>query len=364
MKKAIILLPLIFCYLITFATIITVDNNPNGVGQYTDLQEAIDAAEAGDTIYVSGSETSYGNVDISIKLTLIGAGFDPNNQFHKTSIINTIYFKEIVTGLDTINPSGSTFHGLNINLISAYANSTVNNIIISRNEISIVGNNGSANASINNWIIINNIIRNAVITDHPTTNSTASNIIIANNIFTTGRIIWAEGSSILVTNNLFIRREFITSSSVVLQHCDEIIISNNIFYGQSVGLDNADCNSCIFSNNISFNSEGTDFNYGTNSGNNNFENTDPEFSDDNGDLIFDRAENYALTDESPGKGAGTDGTDIGIYGGIYPFPPGGDSPYLNSPFPSIPQLLEMNINNSAVIQDGTLNVDFKAKSAN
>ena len=50
--------------LASFAKVITVNNNINSPGQYTNLQQAIDSASAGDTIYVHGSATSYGNVNV------------------------------------------------------------------------------------------------------------------------------------------------------------------------------------------------------------------------------------------------------------------------------------------------------------
>ena len=91
---------------------------------------------------------------------------------------------------------------------------------------------------------------------------------------------------------------------------------------------------------------------------------DPLFVNENGDFFFDEAEDYHLSGGSPGKNMGTDGTDIGLYGGIYSWPEGNLTPYIYSPFPSVPQIIEMNIENSAVPIDGTINVNLKAKSAN
>ena len=43
----------------TFAATITVSNNFNSPAQYTDIQEAVDAAASGDTILIAGSPTTY-----------------------------------------------------------------------------------------------------------------------------------------------------------------------------------------------------------------------------------------------------------------------------------------------------------------
>jgi hypothetical protein len=76
--------------------------------------------------------------------------------------------------------------------------------------------------------------------------------------------------------------------------------------------------------------------------------------------------NYRLQASSLGKNAGTDGTDLGIYGGSYPFPSGGapGSGYDTSPMPPIPQVTELNIQNATVPVNGTLNVNVKANINN
>jgi len=61
------------------ATIITVDNNVNSPADYADLQAAHDAVAEGDTIYVAGSQTTYGILYVTKKLVLIGNGFNPEN---------------------------------------------------------------------------------------------------------------------------------------------------------------------------------------------------------------------------------------------------------------------------------------------
>ena len=70
--KKLLLLSIIYIGLMSAlkATIITVDNNVNSPADYTDLQTAIDAATAGDTIYVAGSNTTYGAKNVTKKLNI------------------------------------------------------------------------------------------------------------------------------------------------------------------------------------------------------------------------------------------------------------------------------------------------------
>ena len=51
--------------------------------------------------------------------------------------------------------------------------------------------------------------------------------------------------------------------------------------------------------------------------------------------------------------------DVGIYGGQYPFPKSEEELYTG--MPAIPQIIEMNMLNSVIPLDGTLNVQVKAR---
>ena len=63
---------------------------------------------------------------------------------------------------------------------------------------------------------------------------------------------------------------------------------------------------------------------------------------------------FHLQTGSPAVNAGTDGTDIGIYGGMLPFEVGAN--------PYFPQMMEITLpSGSSVPAGGTLNVHFKAK---
>ncbi|MEP7264551.1 MAG: hypothetical protein ABI772_08635, partial [Bacteroidota bacterium] len=61
-----------------FATVLTVSNQSPNPGQYTTIQAAINAATAGDTVYVHPSATHYAPFNLDRKLTIIGNGFEAN----------------------------------------------------------------------------------------------------------------------------------------------------------------------------------------------------------------------------------------------------------------------------------------------
>jgi hypothetical protein len=95
-----------------------------------------------------------------------------------------------------------------------------------------------------------------------------------------------------------------------------------------------------------------------NIGSGNLNNTNPLFanypSQGGG---FDCAHDYSFPTTSPAHNAGTDGSDIGITGGISPF-------YDYCAGPKVPTIkyITMPANASSVPQGGTLNVTFKAKN--
>ena len=69
------------------------------------------------------------------------------------------------------------------------------------------------------------------------------------------------------------------------------------------------------------------------------------------DGIHIEGETFELTDEAKAKYLGSDGTEIGIYGGLLPF----------DPTPTNPQITKFNVANKSTI-DGKLSVNIEVKS--
>ena len=186
-KKSVLVLSITMLHFVSNAAIITVSNNPNVPGQYTSLQAAIDAAAPDDTLYVQGSTTSYGSVDLYKKLTLIGAGSMPNKSLSLPSLVDNIYIKYNANG--TSNGSGSSISGFRMSGVTfqSYQNSngvilTINNVTLSRNFVLGIGNGGNLSlySTYSGITISNNYIRSISF------NALGSGSVIKNNIIQDG----------------------------------------------------------------------------------------------------------------------------------------------------------------------------------
>jgi hypothetical protein len=148
----------------------------------------------------------------------------------------------------------------------------------------------------------------------------------------------------LISNNIFIggSQSFYTTHNSLIQ--------NNIFYGNNpLGAVNS-----TFNNNISYANTATALPYGTNSGNLNKVDVDPLFTTyPGGGFSYDH--DFHLKASSPGKNAGTDGTDIGLYGG---------TGFSETGEPPIPVVQIFSIQNGVVAPGGKLKVRISAEAKN
>jgi len=132
MQRYFPLLSATFCLLaLSFgaqATTWTVSNNPNKPAQFTSAQAAADSAAAGDTLLISGSTTSYGDLDIEKQLHLIGEGWGPSVDIPTFS---SIYCRHQDA---TVNASGSVIEGLNMSGLhfGYYSSGTLENVVVKR----------------------------------------------------------------------------------------------------------------------------------------------------------------------------------------------------------------------------------------
>jgi hypothetical protein len=360
------------------AAIIIVSNNPNVPGQYSNLQTAIDAAAPDDTLYVQGSVTSYGDVTITKKLKIIGSGMLPNNTSHLGTSLGSIYYRVSADG--TSSPSGSSITGCNIYVLYlGFSNIgavsyMVSNISIYRNRISAIMNNGYASAETNysGIHIFNNIIGTLSV-DRLGGNSVVNNNIFINGVQSTGYI---DSGNWVLTNNFIGER---------ITGCYNATVVNNIIYSSASNYSNCDSNHyCNFTKNLfySYNNYTFDSNFLA-SNNNTFNTTYGTILNQNpsfvkytiNDPLYSYSISYPpggpfvdfhLNNDSPGKNYGTDGTDIGIYGGTTPFVEGAtlDSRYRYFPMPAMPQMLDLTITNPSIPGNSTLNVNFNAEKKN
>ena len=315
------------------AKVLTVSNHAITAGKYTTVQEAIDAAAIGDTVYVHGSTTTYGNIKINKRLVLIGAGHSNKETQHNLN--SRLESVELTATNSSVLSSGSIIKGFSMSGISG----TASNILIERNHVSNITLGG------NNWIIKNNFISSTLNVNNN------SNIIISNNVLNS--VYYSDKPSVIITNNVLLGGVFYSLSYATITN--NLIIEtrkDNFLYGSQSTYNK---NIAVYFDEVNFATLPPVGHTGI--GNKNT--VDNQFvSDITGKSIsVDQARNYDwhLLSTSLGYKYGTDGTDCGIYGGSYPMPN-------MSGVTQLPQVISMDIQNSVIPVGGTLNVELKAKS--
>ena len=337
----------------------TVSNTANFPAQYTTLQAALDACAHGDVVLVAGSETAYGDVTVKRRVTIIGPGYNPNKQSALVAKVGTLTLTAANAGGDS---SGTLLLGLDVTSTVVGSNSgpqayqRIQNVVIERCRVGSVDPLFSKNWTVKNCIITS-LLRGGSLPN------TCDGLLVSNNIFS-GQIytFTNNDANVTIANNIFIR-----SSGTIYYSgsARNIIFTNNIFYGVSPY--NASNDFCTWNNNIScFNYPVTNDNFnitGTNSGGGNQVTVDPDFVGVVKQAVaFAYTQSFHLNAGSPAIGAGTDGTDVGIYGGMFPWPDGGAVPWETSPMPYIPVMEALNIQNANVRENGNLNVNIKART--
>lgn len=346
MKKS-VWIQVLFLFIISLSVhgaVLTVSNNPSAPAQYSTVSAAITAASVGDTLYLLGSNTSYGDITIPKRLTIIGAGYD---------VVGTDYNLPTTLGYVTLDSTlsgpidGVTLIGLSIYTIS-YASSDlgyIDNVTIKRCKIG-----GYVYISGGNWSIVNNILNYVNIGNF-------TNLFIANNVFYQGSFYNSNQASVYIINNLFLYY----NSSSMFYNVSNANIYNNIFYANSVTVYNSVNN--VFNNNLSYNTSDYTLPPAGNSGTGNIQQTDPKFvsqatipAPGSGTVAMANLKDYDwhLQGTSSGKNAGTDGTDLGIYGGSYPWPG-------FTGMPNLPVIENFYIKNPITHKDSTLKIYIKAK---
>lgn len=341
MKNFFIAIALLIPFL-SFGTILTVDNSSSSPGQYTSFGSAYSAASTGDTIYVRGSLHSYGSVTLYKKLIIIGAGYNPSPTNSYPTIFDDF---NISRGYSGKNASGTEVYGIKVNTsgeidISGSSYGNISNVRIERCEAKIRTYRAEGVK------LINNIITQLYIREY-THNSSVYNNIIKSISFSSSY----SSNSITFDHNIFTN-----ASSSGFRYC---IVKNSIFYGTTPG------NSAIhtaFANNMAYASANDTFDITTNSnsGYNNYNHTNPNFVSV-GSTTFSYFYDYHLQTGSTAINAGSDGTNLGIYGGLYPFPIGGasGSGFQTSQEPAVPQIYQFTIQNKTIQPSDTLNINIK-----
>ncbi|MGL2964494.1 hypothetical protein ACSVH2_11800 [Flavobacterium sp. RSB2_4_14] len=259
--------------------------------------DAYNAAVNGDVIYLPGGSLPYPSF-IDKSLVIIGAGHYPA----ATVATN----RTVLNGSLTIgeNADNLKLEGIEIaSTLSFFNNHKVDGVVIKRCRINIIGYGGDGTTP-----CLNNTIRECVINAYIDF-SNAKSLSFSNNIIG-GYIV--NGTEMGVSNNIFL----LNTSSYVFNNVDNSSISNNIVLQQYSGVNyiHASCELSTFSNNIF---SGTP-NVGSNTFVNNYNNVAMTglFVNQTSNA-FSYADDYHLV--NPATYLGTDGIQVGIYGGLFPY---------------------------------------------
>ncbi|SDI08447.1 hypothetical protein [Winogradskyella thalassocola] len=322
-------------------TVHTVDNRDQSGAQFTELQTAVDAANAGDIIQVHPSSDSYGNITVGKMLTIMGLGHNPANTNGVVATLGNITFIN--------NSAGSEIKGVELHRISC-GNSTTspnqNNIHIINNRINNTITGSSTDDLSNGWIIEGNYFTYNSTNINP---QSGTNDWQVKNNFLRGSLYNLNNTSI-VTNNIFLST---ANSQTFFGSCTSPLVNNNIFLATGtlteIGLSSS---TITFVSNITYSYYGATI--APLSGSNNLDNTNPMFENVPFGSVTEFYNNdFNLSNGSPGINTGSDGTDIGLFGNNFVFDPNG-RPNL-TPYPE-----SITITNSVVAPGQTLNVDFIA----
>ncbi|WP_421920648.1 hypothetical protein [Marinifilum sp.] len=299
---------------------------------HTTISDAISAAVANDTIYIPGF-TYNESITIDKKLTIIGAGHyqDSTSASGMTQIKGSINFN---TGCDQTKVEG------------VYLSSSVNTSSQTINEIKLIrsriGGLVSLTGTIDGFTISECVLIGGI---NSTSNGTATNILVENSIVQ-GNIRYFRNTSKVQHCVLLVKNSGSSTAGHNFYSCEGMNINSNVILDQYASIPNT----CTFTNNL------FRVNYATHMDvddtNNIFDQditsifehleTDQEYK-------FHFGNDYHLQSSSPGVGAASDGTNIGIYGSAIP--------YKASAVPSNPHFFKVNIatENDA---DGKLSVEL------
>lgn len=284
----------------------------NGVSQvYYTISDVFTNAVSGDTIYLPGGVFSIGNLQIDESLTVIGAGHHPDSTTatYATTLSGNIYLGSNASfgSIQGIYLTGALTFG-----ISA-GNQTITNYTISRSSFDIVhlGYDYWNPGSCSYISIMQSEIRNYI------RGSNAQFVNIENNIIK-GSVSFFDGN-VMVRNNTFIGGSGCPSYHMESMNSAQFV--NNIFMNNGACSNSTitSTGSSIFEYNV-FNGNYT-FPFGTNLGNGNMVNISHT-----GFFVNETNLSYEYTDDihlsAPATYLGNDGSQVGIYGGFFPYKPG------------------------------------------
>lgn len=312
--------------------VIVVEHASGGSEAFARLDSAIIASQNGDVVYIPGGTYAIGTVVIDKGVHLVGVGVIPDSCAATgiTMLAGTLKFvsganngsmtgimlsNDVIFGTSPSNQYVERFTLFRCNFYNLYLSfdgTTQNNSSFLIKECIVRGNihGGQSNAEFNNCFIEKDIYRlNAA--------KFKNNVIFS---------FYNNGNGYVLLNSEFINNIFLSASQF---YSSSNYFFNNLFHGSlstagyKIGNLTSIPDTSIF--------VGGNLNY------------------------YDYTKNYHLKESSPGKNAGTDNTDIGVYGST--------SPFKDGMLPPFPHIISRNIP-AVTGANGKLNIEVKVNTQN
>lgn len=302
------------------AKVVYLNNNleaPNiSENQYTTWADAYAAASAGDTIYIVGSNFSYGDFTINRSLTIIGPGYylTQNSETQVNKEIAEIHYLILGEGADGTHLIGLAVTG-NYGIL---VTDQIDNLLLENCYIQVISLGFNANYIYENLEIKKCFIFGQIQFNY-NYNAHIANLVLTNNIIG-GNVNIEEGSNGIISHNLFLSNFLSLDAASSFEFSNNIYLNKNETYFTIQSLPDASVH-----HNISLTGAFGD-------ANNNF--TAPESTLFNTDQNATSDGMYMLSENSPAKGAGSNGSDIGPFGG--------PDPYRLSGLPNLPNIYELS----------------------
>jgi len=372
MKK---LLLFVFAFLAINASakVLTVNNALNGGAQFVEIQEAIDAAGHGDTIFVHGSPTVYKSfLLLNKKIAFFGPGWAPDKNNAVRALVDFGVIRNNTASNVAATSSGSVVHGLVFNRGLTFGQGIindvgVNNIRIDRCEFR---SRVEIGLTASNYIVENCYFTGSVAGFGFNAQASYSNLLFHNNTFRidnsnngcfTGL---ANSSAVLLDHNLFYTNAAGANGSPIFVNTVTrfLTLTNNVFVNMNVG---NSLEKSTFNNNITFYSgiapNPAPWTIGENiDGGGNVNATDPKLT---AQVEINKGTDNPLLDftvaAGPANNSGSDGKDMGLL-----FDATGSLNWASARGARLPYIFSMNITNPTVAPGGNLNVEVTAKKNN
>ena len=283
--------------------------NGNTPRFFQQVDDAIVNAVDGDTLYIPGGSWNL-TQHINKRLHLIGVGHYPDST--KATFPTKINSQFI---LDSGASNGS-ITGINI-LGQLVVQTDVNYYTVKRCRISGV----FIYTKSSNFSFMENVLDGGSLVAN---NVVASNFTFFNNIISVNFSYSFDNANFSCINSIFKNNIFLLNSYCSWGSCTFSVAAYFSLFENNVFLNTGSLGGVYYStlrNNIFV--EGFSFDNTTKVGSNNLFGQPQAgiFVNQSGNT-FDYSHDYHLQPNSPGKNAGTDGTDIGIYGGMFPWKEG------------------------------------------